>query len=213
VGDRRPGAPKPMADVREDIRKTLETQARSAVMKQWLVKLRAETLVRRFDEGSGIARSADRVVSIEIRRIGVSTADDAAIRSHLWVKASEVVTQASVDHDLRSLYGTGNFYNIRVSAETVTGGIKVIYLVQENPVLTGIRFAGNQNMDSRELLRKLASKTGEWMNECKFFKDTQLIQSLYQTAGYTQATVKYEFAIEEKTGRGQVTFEVNEGPK
>ena len=118
-----------------------------------------------------------------------------------------------MDQDIQNLYGTGDFDNIRVSEAAVHGGIKLIYIVQEKPVLSGIQFAGNKNMSSRELLQKLASKTGGRLDERKLFMDSQAIQSLYQKAGYPQATVKSVPRISEQTGRGSVTFEVTEGPQ
>jgi parvulin-like peptidyl-prolyl isomerase len=212
VADRRPGALKSMAEVRDDITKTLQAQQRSAAIKQWLAKLRAEAFVQYLGGGVGTARSQAQVVAIEITHIAVSTISDAAIQSHLGVKEGELVTQASVDHDIRSLYATGHFYNIRVAAKTETGGIKLIYAVQEKPVLNDIQFTGNRNMNSRELLARLKSKTGERLDEWKLFNDARTIQSIYQTAGYPQATVKSVPNIDEKAGRGSVTFEITESP-
>ena len=79
VADRRPGTVKGMADVRADIQKTLEQQERSAVLNQWLGRLRAQAFIRHLDAGSAIARVAEKVVTIEIKHIGVVTVGDAAI--------------------------------------------------------------------------------------------------------------------------------------
>jgi parvulin-like peptidyl-prolyl isomerase len=217
VVDHRPGALKPITEVREEIGKILQTQERSAVIKQWLGKLRAKAFLRYY---GGVAADTvwpeHRVIAIEIKHIGVSTISDAVIRSHLGVKEGELLTQASVDHDIRSLYGTGDFYNIRVSEAAVAGGSKLIhvtYFVQEKPLLSDIQFTGNKNISSRELLQKLTSKTGERMDERKMFNDSQTIQSMYQKAGYPQATVKSVPGVNQQTGRGSIMFEVNEGPQ
>lgn len=212
VTDHRSGALKPLADVREDIREILQTQARSAVIKQWHGQLRAKAFLRYF---GGLAADSvsweNRLVKIEVKHIGVSTLSDAQIESHLHLKAGEAVTLASVDRDLRNLYSTGDFYNIRVSEAAVDGGSKLIYFVQEKPVLDDIQFAGNKNISRQELLPKLVSKTRERLDEWKLFKDALAIQSLYQEAGYPKATVKYVPNINEQTGHGSVTFEVTEG--
>jgi parvulin-like peptidyl-prolyl isomerase len=214
VADRRPGAPKPMADVRENIGKTLEMQQRSAVFKHWVGELRARTFLRYFGGvPAGGVSPQNPVVQVEIKHIGVSTLNDALIRSRLRVQEGEPVTQASVDRDIRNLYRTGDFYNLRVMEAAMDGGSKLIYLVQERPVLSGIQFTGNQKLSDRELLEKLTSRAGERLDERKLFNDSLAIHSLYQGAGYSKATVKYELAIDEKAGRGQVTFEVTEGPQ
>ena len=222
VADRRQGAPKPMADVREDIGKTLEMQQRSAVFKHWLDELRAKAFLRYYDglpaacyDGVPADRISpqNRVVKIEIKHIRVSTLSDSLIRSHLRGKEGELVTQTSVDHDIQILYGTGDFDNIRVSEAAVDGGIKLIYIVQEKPVLSGIQFAGNKTIGDRELLQKLTSKTGEQLDERKLFIDSQAIQSLHQRAGYSKATVKSVLRIDAQGGRGSVLFEITEGPQ
>jgi outer membrane protein insertion porin family len=159
------------------------------------------------------ASSQNRVVKIEIKHIGVSTLSDSLIRSHLRGKEGELVTQASVDHDIQSLYGTGDFDNIRVSEAAVNGGSKLLYVVQEKPMLGDIQLTGNKKISSRELLPKLMSKTGERLDERKLFNDSQAIQGLYQRAGYSKATVKSVLRIDEQGGRGSVIFEVTEGPQ
>jgi outer membrane protein insertion porin family len=214
VADRRPGALKPLADVRADILKTLQTQQRSAVISQWLGKLRAKAFLRYYARESDVtARSQDRVVKIVIAHMGVSTVSDAVIRSHLRVKEGELATQTSVDHDIRSLYETGDFSNIRVAVQTTTGGINLTCVVQERPMLTGIQFTGNTNISSSELLQNLTSKTGERMDERKLFNDSQKIQVIYRMAGYPLPAVKYVPRIEEKPGCASITFEVTEIPQ
>ena len=118
-----------------------------------------------------------------------------------------------MDQDIRSLYGTGDFYDIRVTVADSDEGVTLTYVIQEFPVLDDVKFVGNKTLSSAELLRKLTSKTGERMNERKLFNDAMTIGGLYQNAGFPKASVKYALAINEQTGHGSVTFEVTEGMK
>jgi outer membrane protein assembly factor BamA len=95
-----------------------------------------------------------------------------------------------VDDDVRTLYSTGLFYNIRVAEERTPLGVSLIYVVQGKPTLTDIRFEGNKKYSGRKLLRKVTSKTGEPLNEQKLFTDSQEIQKMYQKAGYQKTEVK-----------------------
>jgi peptidyl-prolyl cis-trans isomerase SurA len=213
VADRRPGALKPLADVQEDIRKTLQAEERSAVVKQWLDRLRATTFIRYFGDLSvDSVSSQGRVAKIEIKHVGTSAVSDALIRAHFLVKQGEPVRRSSVDRSIRRLYATGDFQNIRVSAKDADGETTLTYFVQERPVLSDIRFTGNKALSNPELLRKLASKTGERLDERKMFKDALAIESLYQKAGYPQATVKYAVKADEHTGQGSIAFEITEKP-
>ena len=212
VADRRPAALKPLAEARPDINKALKQQASAAMRIEWLGELRARAFLKYWGGGSGgIVWPENRTVANEIKHIGPSTLSDEMIRSHIRLKAGELVTQLSVDRDIRNLYGTGDFYNIRVSEAIVDGGSKLFYYVQERPVLTDIQLTGNKTMSSGELLPKLASKTGERLDEWKLFTDSQTIQSLYQKAGFPKVVVKSVPKIDQQTGRGSVRFEVAEG--
>jgi parvulin-like peptidyl-prolyl isomerase len=214
VADRRPAALKPLAEVRADIIKTLKVQASTAMRKEWLGELRAKAYLQIWGGGSEDSHSPkSRMVTNEIKHIGPSTIRDAAIRSQLCLKQGDLPEQTSVEHDIRSLYGTGDFYNIRVSEAIVDGGSKLIYYVQEKPVVSDIQFTGNKNISSGELLSKLTSKAGERLDEWKLFKDSQTIQSQYQKAGFPKVVVKSVPKIDQQTGRGSVTFELAEGLK
>ena len=115
---------------------------------------------------------------------------------------------------MRTLYGTGQFYNIRVSVDQAAdGGVVLTYIVQGKPRLTDIKFKGNKKYSNSKLQKKITAKVGEPLDEQKLFTDSQEIQKLYQKAGYPGTQVKYVMNIDENAGRGTVTFEVTESPK
>src|ERR1041385_5844743 len=155
----------------------------------------------------------EKVRSIEIRHIGPPAASDELIRANIRVKPGDIYTRTGVDDDVRTLYATGLFYNIRVVEERKPDGINLIYVVQGKPVLTDIRFTGNKKYGNKKLLKKVSSKIGEPLDERKLFTDSQEIQKMYQKAGFQKTTVKAVPAIDEQAGRGVVTFEIAETPK
>ncbi|MEW6155906.1 MAG: outer membrane protein assembly factor BamA [Verrucomicrobiota bacterium] len=153
------------------------------------------------------------VQKIEIRHVGPPAASDALIRANIKIKVGDVYTRTGVDDDVRSLYATGLFYNIRVAEERSPQGVTLTYVVQGKPTLTDIRFEGNEKYSRRKLLRKVTSKIGEPLNERKLFSDAQEIQKMYQKSGRQRTEVKYDLNIEEATGKGTVTFKITEAPK
>src|SRR5262249_26337028 len=154
-----------------------------------------------------------KVQKIEIRHVGPPAASDELIRANIRVKIGDTYTRTGVDDDVRTLYSTGLFYNIRVVEERNPDGINLIYVVQGKPVLTDLRFEGNKKFSNKKLLKKVTSKVGEPLDERKLFADSQEIQKMYQKSGYQKTTVKYRTEIDENAGRGKVTFEVDETPK
>jgi outer membrane protein insertion porin family len=162
----------------------------------------------------GHAQPAPVVRTIEVKHVGPAAVSDDLIRANIRVKIGDPLNKNSVNDDVRNLYGTGYFYNIRVVEERQTSGVKLTYVVQGKPVLTDIRITGNKKYSDKKLRKKITSKVGDPLDERKLFADAQSMQEMYRKAGYQKTTVKYlPPAITESTGRGTVTFEVVEAPK
>lgn len=157
--------------------------------------------------------SAETVQTVEIRHVGPPAASDELIRANLRVKVGDTYTPNSVEDDVKILYSTGLFYNIRFAMDRTATGINLIYFVQGKPILADIRFEGNKKYKSPKLLKKVTSKTGEPLDDRKLFSDSQEIQKLYQKAGYQRTKVEAKPNIVEASGRGTVTFEITESPK
>ncbi len=163
----------------------------------------------------GWAQNVDLPIikKIEIRHVGPPAVSDSLIRANIRVKVGEPYNRNNVDDDVRNLYSTGYFMNIRVVEETVEGGLNLIYIVQGKPTLTQILFTGNKRYKTSKLMKKVSSKIGEPLDERKLFNDSQEILKLYQKAGYQKTKVRYDEATDDKLGRGTVTFEITEAPK
>ncbi len=154
-----------------------------------------------------------KVQKIEVRHVGPAAASDELVRANIRVKVGDLYTRTGVDDDVRTLYSTGLFYNIRVVEERSNDGINLIYVVQGKPVLTDIRLEGNKKYNNKKILKKVTSKVGEPLDERKLFADSQEVQKMYQKAGYQKTVVKYRTEIDENAGRGKVTLEIAETPK
>lgn len=154
-----------------------------------------------------------KISGIEIKHVGPATVSDELIRANLRMKVGDPYIRPSVDDDVKNLYGTGLFYNIRVAESNSVDGVTVIYLVQAKPRMTELKFTGNKKYDDAKLLKKISSKVGDPLDERKLFTDAQDLQKMYEKAGYPGSTVKYVLNIEESTGRGTATFEINETRK
>jgi outer membrane protein insertion porin family len=132
-----------------------------------------------------------KVASIEIRHVGPPAAGDKMILANIRVKEGDPYRPGATDDDVRNLYATGLFYNIRVTGDIVTNGVALTYIVQGKPRLADIKFRGNAKYSDSKLRKKLTSKTGDPLDEQKLFTDCQEIQKKYQSAGRSGTTVKY----------------------
>src|SRR3989475_6756073 len=158
--------------------------------------------------------SSAKISKIDIKHVGPASVSDEFIRANIRVKVGDPYLRAGIDDDVRNLYATGLFYNIRVAPPEVTpNGVVLTYVVQGKPRLTEIQFRGNKRFSDAKLRKKLSSKIGEPLDERKLFTDGQEIQKMYQKAGYPRTEVKPVSSVIEESGRATATFEITESPK
>ena len=154
------------------------------------------------------------IQGIEIRHVGPPAASESLIRANIRLKEGDVYTGTGVDDDVRSLYSTGYFHNIQIRWESADqGGIKLIYVLQGKPVITEIRFQGNDQYSRRKLMKKVTTKVGDPLDEMKLFRDAMEIEKMYQKSGYQRTKVSYQPDIDPEAGRGAITFVIEEAPK
>jgi len=154
-----------------------------------------------------------KVVRVEVKHVGPPAASDALLFSNIRVKAGDIYHSENVTDDIRSLYATGQFYNIHVSEQGTDDGVVLTYIVQGKPRVTDIKFQGNTKFDDAKLKKTISSKVNEPLDERKLFTDKQEIEKLYQKKGYPNTTVTNVVRVDENAGRGSVTFEIAESQK
>jgi len=178
-----------------------------------LLRLTALLLLCAWFPAASLAQSSSKVAQVKIEHIGPASVSDELVRANIRVKAGDNFLPAATDDDVRNLYATGFFYNVRVKADPAPTGIVLTYVLQGKPRLVEIRFQGNQKYTTAKLSKKISSKAGDLWDERKLFTDEQEIFKMYQKAGYPQTKVKYSYSIDEATGHATATFEITESPK
>ena len=162
-----------------------------------------------------MAQSAGpKIDRVDIKFVGPSSISEDFIRSNLRLKAGTTYIPGQTQDDVHSLYGTGQFYNIRVSVDQADdGGVVLTYTVQARPRITEIKIEGNTKLSDNKIKKKITAKVGEPLDEQKLFTNVQEIRKLYENNGLSDTKVKYILNIEEVTGHGVVVFHVEESPK
>src|SRR5487761_2148846 len=151
---------------------------------------------------------------VDIKFVGPATVSEQFIRVNIRVKAGDLYRPSSTQDDVRSLYSTGQFYNIRVSADPSTNaGVVLTYIVQARPRVTEVKLEGNKKLSDSKLKKKITVKVGDPLDEQKMFSNVQEIKKLYEKYGYPDTQVKYVLNIDENAGTGRVTFLIVESPK
>ena len=93
------------------------------------------------------------VKSIEIK--GNKTISIAIILSKIKTRVGQEYLQAVISDDLKRLYNTGCFSDVRVDREDFEGGFKVIIYLDEKPIVEEITFSKIRFLRSRNLLKRM----------------------------------------------------------
>ncbi len=165
------------------------------------------------EEGAMPKEIGSIVREIEIRFSGAKTTNESVITANLRTKVGEPFAQAQSDDDVRSLYATGLFANVRIFQEHVADGLKVIVLVQGKPKLKDVLFEGNKRYKASRLKKEIKAKVGEVVSERQVAEDANALVEFYQKAGYHNVKVAFEIMPDELTGQSVAKFVITEGER
>lgn len=161
-----------------------------------------------------------KVTSITVSNVGPQSVSESLVRANIRIKEGDTFNRNSLDDDVRNLYSTGYFENVRVAEERRQDGISLMYIVWPRLKVTDVLFTGNKKYSSAKLMKKITSvekvkkdPIGKPLDERQIFADAQEIKKLYEKAGYPRTTVVPKVTPDERSGRATVTFEITEAPK
>lgn len=83
--------------------------------------------------------------------------------------------------DMQRIMATGYFANVQVNTEKFFDGVKVIFVVVENPVLKEIKISGLTNIKPEDILKHFRQKPGEVFNVTFFREDLSKALKAAQT--------------------------------
>lgn len=154
------------------------------------------------------------VKQIEIKRIGPIPVSDAVVKANIRTQIGKPLNRNVLDDDVRALYNTGNFLNVRVTSEPIEGeGAKVIFTIQGKANVKDVQIKGNQKIATTKLKSKIKVKVGDVLDERKVIEDEKKLLKYYQEKGFQLAKVRHEIKVDEDTGKANVTYLIEEGQR
>jgi outer membrane protein insertion porin family len=135
-----------------------------------------------------------------------------AILNRVQTKVGDPLAPAALRDDVRSIFGLGFFDDVQVRTEEFEGGIRVIFVVVERPLLREVSFEGNSEIKTEELREKAAIRVGVLYNPVEIQKAEEAIRQKYEDEGYFGVQISPRT---ERTPEGdlRVVFRIEEGPK
>jgi outer membrane protein insertion porin family len=152
------------------------------------------------------------VTAVEIK--GNKSISDAVIFSKLKTKIGSPYQENIVSDDLKRLYLTGFFADVKIDTEDYKEGVKVIITIKERPVIEKVSFAGSRrSISDAKLKETVKSKAGRHLDYPTLTEDVAAIKGLYEKKGYGRVQVADNVALDETTNKASVSFEINEGKR
>ncbi len=133
------------------------------------------------------------------------------ILSKIKTRVGQEYLQTVISDDLKRLYNTGYFSDVRVDRQDQEGGFKVIIYVEEKPIVEEITFSKTRYMNSKALLNKIKTQAGQFLDNKSLKDDIETIKDLYAQKGLTKVGVDVETTMDETNNKAKLHFIIEEG--
>jgi outer membrane protein insertion porin family len=119
------------------------------------------------------------------------------------------VDRKTIREDIHTIMETGYFRQVSVEALPVPGGVKIVYHIEERPMIREVRYEGVKELEEDDLIEVVTIQPNTFLNIGALKENVEKIRKLYANEGYFRADVEYEA---EPYGNNQVNvvFKVKE---
>jgi outer membrane protein insertion porin family len=138
---------------------------------------------------------------------GNSAISESTILAATKVKAGDVLATAAIKQDMQAIYDLGNFFDVVVNFTEVPEGVKVVYTVMENPVLSDIVVKGNTKVDTNKIKELIGAKPNTLINTKTLNDNMRAVEQYYHDQGFILAKVS-DLSV---SPAGVLTVSINEG--
>ncbi len=104
-------------------------------------------------------------------------------------KVNDPLNEEKLRSDVQAILGLGWFADAVVRLEPVEGGVRVVFIVVENPVVTRVDVRGNTVIPTPDILKALGVPEGQVLNTVTMRQGARAVEKLYQDRGYVLARV------------------------
>lgn len=155
------------------------------------------------------AQPPQRVAGIEVRgNVRVPTDQILAV---VQTRVGEDVNDEKVRTDVRAILDLGTFADVNARVEHMEGGVRLIFIVIENPIVSEIIVEGNTVISTEEIIAALGVPIGQVLNFTTMRAGARAVEKVYEGKGYVLARVTDLSIIPTEAGGGRLRIRVGEG--
>lgn len=142
-----------------------------------------------------------------IQVVGSERVEPTTVLTYLSLKRGDEITQEALDEALKSLFATGLFADVQVSA---TNGIVTVHIT-ENPIINEVVFEGNKELEEEKLQAEIQARPRQVFTRSSVQNDVARLYDVYQRNGRFSADIQPKI-IKLDQNRVNLVFEITEGP-
>ncbi len=146
----------------------------------------------------------------EIDFIGLKNVKKKEAMTFVKTKKGSIFSKENVSNDIQNLLNSGYFETVEAKFDQETK--KLIFIVEERPLIKKIEFRGNKKISTSKLKEEIVLKEKEFLDELKLNESKDKIYSLYDEKGYVDTIVEVEKFVNEKNF-AHIIFLITEGKK
>ncbi|RMF83534.1 MAG: hypothetical protein D6739_07065, partial [Nitrospirae bacterium] len=151
--------------------------------------------------------ASPRVVSVRVASV---RRDPATLATLLRLRPGELYSAERADRDLKRLYATGAFEDVRLELRRVPGGVALLYRCLDRTFLERLAFTDHR-FPLQTLRQAVGLEAGRPLDRDRLAAAAERLRALYQGEGYPEVAVRLE--VEEIPARRAVaaTFHIRPG--
>lgn len=162
--------------------------------------------------GTMMTYSNRSAVVASIAPEGNERIDAGAILQKISTKPGDLYDPSTLRQDLKAVFALGYFDNVEIESTDSEGGKKVVFRVQEKPLVSSVVITGADEITEEDVRDAAGITANTILNPFKVNEAVQKIKDLYKSKGYYNTEVNGEINTG-TDGRAEVRFVIGEGEK
>ncbi len=153
----------------------------------------------------------NKIVDVQVK--GNQIISTALILNQMKSKKGDALIQNDVNEDVKRLYKTGYFQDIRIEVEELPAGFRLVVSVNEKPVVRQIKLDGFSSFKEQDLRKELKVLEGQILDERLVKEGVENIRKKYTGKGFRFIKIESEIDVNQKTKEAALFIHILEGAK
>lgn len=157
------------------------------------------------------SKTPNKIISVDVR--GNQLVSTNTILSKLRSREGAVLVQETVNEDVKRLYATGYFQDIRIDIEDSSGGYKLHIEVIEKPIVREVIIQGATVFKEDKLRKELKLVEGQILDRKAVKAGVDAIRKMYSNKGFRFVDVDSDVKVNRQSKEATVIIQIKEGLK